>query len=301
MGVTHAGGTVFGVASRSGSNSTLFSVVESRDLRLAGVAIPILVSAVASMSWLFRCGNGILLNTEIKPPARVATEAYFAGIYAGFRYLPLMTFVGILVAGVTICWFLASRQFIQKSKFVILAILAVFTVVFAAVGFIPADLIEHAVVSVRAICLPCLLDTVSADMCPFYILKERDLEGPCGEILRQGRRSYLIRTVSSPYDIIYGQQPHWSGGKTVVYIIPNPREVSIGLGEQANSSICRAVEGELLRGELYMERLSYGATFDNWWKAQLAMDTHRLNPYQLHLRIHQWHLLVEQGLIGELN
>lgn len=59
--------------------------------------IPLL--SLASMTWLFRTGNGILLNTEIKPPARVATETYFAGIYVAFRYMPL--FSCIILFGAT--------------------------------------------------------------------------------------------------------------------------------------------------------------------------------------------------------
>lgn len=40
---------------------------------------------------MFRLGNNILINTELKPPAKVATEVYFSGIYASFRLFSLVS------------------------------------------------------------------------------------------------------------------------------------------------------------------------------------------------------------------
>jgi hypothetical protein len=155
MGSAHGAGTMVGLTSRNSSRAALFSVVESRDLRFVGIFVGALLATLAGLSWIFRVGNGILLNTETKPPARVATEVYFSGIYAGFRYMPLVSCVFLFVATTAVFWFLITPATTQQTRILLLTAGLFFIFLFSAIGFVPIDLVEHLFINTRNVCLPC--------------------------------------------------------------------------------------------------------------------------------------------------
>lgn len=155
MGSAHGAGTVAGSTLRGSSRAVLSSAVESRDLRFVVALSCTLLIVALGLSWLLRTGNGILLNTEIKPPARVATEVYFSGVYAGFRYMPMVSCVVLFVATTLAFWFFASRAVTKQSRTLLLAACLLSVFVFSVIGFMPVDLVEHLFINAQDACLPC--------------------------------------------------------------------------------------------------------------------------------------------------
>ena len=149
---THIVGSSAFAAIRRAVRSSLFIDVEARDLRSSFLCAVASAFYIAPSVWLFRLGNGVLINTELKPPAKVATEIYFSGVYAGFRFITLISCgVFVLVFLVTfIPGILSGMPF--AAKYTIAGFAFISACFFSVVGFVSEN-VRKLVVSRLVVCL----------------------------------------------------------------------------------------------------------------------------------------------------
>lgn len=120
-----------------------------------------LVLAITTFSggvWLLRGSNGALLNTETKPPARVATEAYFSGIYACFQYVDLTSCAVGLAAVACVGWLFLTRPTSAIIRSAVLLFIGIYAGLFTFCGFLSTDLVERSVVNLPSRPLKPVLD-----------------------------------------------------------------------------------------------------------------------------------------------
>lgn len=130
--------------------------------------------------WLLRGGNGAILNTETKPPARVATEAYFSGIYACFRYVDLASCAVGFGAAACAYWLFLTRTTSASARSLTVLLGGVYAGFFALCGFLSTDPIERSAVLLRTAptepkqeeCLSCSLvdeESVAAERADRFV------------------------------------------------------------------------------------------------------------------------------------